>query len=60
MQRKTNIRVDASGKLYVEPLPPIILTPEEKLKQELDLKAMDEGIREFFKDGVDLSNYNSR
>lgn len=55
MQRKTSIKVDASGKLFVEPLPPATLTPEEEMKIRLNAKKFDKEIEAAFKDGLDLS-----
>lgn len=60
MRQKSFIKRDASGKLYVEQPPPRTLTPQEILERDRIAKEIDEGIREAFKDGLDLSNYNSR
>lgn len=55
MKQKSYIKRDASGKLYVEQPPRRTLTPEEKLKNRLIAEEMDRKIKEFFKDGVDMS-----
>lgn len=60
MRQKVNFKKDELGRPYIEPQPPRILTPEEVIKRDLVAKQFDEEFKAAFKDGLDLSNYNSR